>query len=820
AATTLPVPAGLPSPRSPTLSDAGMILPDDPLRSYSPNPYVQRPPSPPTLLYKHANPSQHTVRLASAPQGRRGPSPQAKSPPLSQRSSHSTLRNMSDSHTPPRKPFARNDAIPSSPTIENTLGGHATEMWDDHQRLSSITSSSVHSEDLENMMKWPGFDSHGGFDDSGVVLDDDDDDDDDEPEHGHFAGDASAEDEMENDGWLDEQDDADADDDMYNSAALSRRAEMILANAKKRLNVMEGNLRGARQSLVVSPTFGTLKMAPELSHQLSSQRERDRRLYSGIGPIPPRPRAYQASPLSSNSSPGHSRVLSETSIANPYAPMNLSRLLPSKRASSAMGVGSGPWSPDGYGQGRFPIRESRSFEVVRERQPSGWASNEEREHSLHSGSRGSGSPPHALETLPEDDDDDDADAEGRTLQRRPSSTTLDLRSQMQDLKGRISSLKQRAVEDKMRRRSLQSLRTPSPFTCADTWYTGAEAYKNGTSPVSADGGVGTKTESAARNPLHSTPTSDPLTPKALPSQQNLAVQEVGHVDEHVHLEDGHDYAASHYEDAEDFQLDDTLDGQPLEVDDSDFVSVDDDHLGQAGESVYEDAVYEMPVAERHEDRVDAFDYEHFFLHSAMGTYNPSSRSSSSSDSADSIATTRPVTAIPVREPSTERNKRISYHQRNPSVDSVSTMASFATAAEEQSDEEDENEEMDQFSQNILPTSAMYATHSDVRANPATNLREANASPSQASNSSHGSSRGGLVNGLQTSKIYTILLETPGGSEPRLALSEEEKQLIYGLAASLQQVCTNLQNTAGDQYERKEWRRRLDEARRLLNGEEL
>jgi hypothetical protein len=64
-----------------------------------------------------------------------------------------------------------------------------------------------------------------------------------------------------------------------------------------------------------------------------------------------------------------------------------------------------------------------------------------------------------------------------------------------------------------------------------------------------------------------------------------------------------------------------------------------------------------------------------------------------------------------------------------------------------------------------------------------------------------------------------LLEATSPTEPRLALSEEEKQLIYGLAAGFQQVAANLQSTGKGAYERKEWRRRLDEARRVLLGEE-
>lgn len=589
---------------------------------------------------------------------------------------------------------------------------------------------------------------------------------------------------------------------------------------------MEGNLRGARQSLVVSPTFNPLKMSSELSIQLAAARDRDRRLYAGIGPIPPRIRAYHSSPLSANSSPGHSRGMSETSVPVPFSPSYASRI-PNKRASSAMGVGSGPWSPEGYGQGRFPIRESRSFEVMRDPR-NGWT-HEERDHSLRSyDSRGSMSPSNTLETLPEDDS---------PRLHRSASTTSDLRSQMIDLKGRISSLKQRAQEDNLRRRSLQSLRTPSPFTCAETWYTGTEAYKNGGSPVTADAGVGIKTESPVRKTLFEEEGTGVSTPKITPSASSP--NKVQSSKGGVHNSEQHepdDSITSYYEEAEESHLvgDPVPDRYQIsngvqdedEMDENEFVSVDGDDLEAAGDSVYEDAVYEMPVAERHEDRVDAFDYEHFFLHSAMGTYSSASRRSSSS-SADSVATTRPATAIHAREGSVNAAKRVSMHQRNSSVDSVSTIATFATAAEEQSDsDEDENEQMDRFSQQIIPSQQPItprpATHDGIvspRSDSAINMRKVNGSPGQASQPSRGSSPGGdLVTGLQTSKIYSILLESPS-QQPRLALNEEEKQLIYSLAASFQQVCGNLQSTSGDQYERKEWRRRLDEARRVLNGEE-
>lgn len=127
------------------------------------------------------------------------------------------------------------DTLASSPTIADALGSHPTKGWGSRQqRRLSNASSSVHSDELENI-KWQSFDGPGGFDDSGVVLEEEEDEDEDEEEHDHFPG-ATNGDDVENDRWLDGQSDVD-DGDMYSSAALSRRAEMILANAKKRLNV-------------------------------------------------------------------------------------------------------------------------------------------------------------------------------------------------------------------------------------------------------------------------------------------------------------------------------------------------------------------------------------------------------------------------------------------------------------------------------------------------------------------------------------------------------------------------------------------------------
>jgi hypothetical protein len=226
AAASRPAPHGQ---RSPTLSDAGMILPSfeaDFERAASPPPFAERPPSP-SDLYKHANSSR--VRLSSAPQGRRRASPQTKSPSLSAQSSRSTLRNMTDSEAATKSLLARDDALASSPTIQNALSSHSPGTWHGQdQHKISPTSSSIFSEDFEH---WPGFDSHDNFEDSGVDLEE-------QEKRNHSTRDSDAGDGMGHERWHEDRTSgSDDEDDPYSSAALSRRAEIILANAKKRLNV-------------------------------------------------------------------------------------------------------------------------------------------------------------------------------------------------------------------------------------------------------------------------------------------------------------------------------------------------------------------------------------------------------------------------------------------------------------------------------------------------------------------------------------------------------------------------------------------------------
>jgi len=135
---------------------------------------------------------------------------------------------MGDSGAAARHAPVSDDPLASSPTIQNGLSSSPPKNWTAQSQRRNSIASSLQSEDFEN---WPGFDSHDAFDDSGLGLEE-------QEKRDHFPSDANTSDEMEGERWLNRNSSgSDESDDPYSSAALSRRAEIILANAKKRLNV-------------------------------------------------------------------------------------------------------------------------------------------------------------------------------------------------------------------------------------------------------------------------------------------------------------------------------------------------------------------------------------------------------------------------------------------------------------------------------------------------------------------------------------------------------------------------------------------------------
>jgi hypothetical protein len=405
---------------------------------------------------------------------------------------------------------------------------------------------------------------------------------------------------------------------------------------------------------------------------------------------------------------------------------------------------------------------------------------------------------------------------------RPTSA-LDLRTQMDELKGRISSLRERAQEDKVKRLSISSMRTPSPFSTAEQWYTDGEAYKN--HALSADAGVGwspnqspTAIHSSKDFPLITSKRSGGNATSALPPIHDIQTE----------------YAESHYQDAEE-----TLNGLEEESrkadedakrasvhllhdpeddgeDEDGFYPDNQDTESSSGNSEYYEAV---PVlAERHEDRADAFDYENFFLHSAMGSFTRERTGSFSSE--DSIETTRPAspqrpaTAVQIEA---QNQRSPSLHHRSISHDSISTVATFQTAVEENEfDDEEENEDEDDevvepdLTPPTPPTEFLPSSNHTISVD--TSPKSARVSGNAFSHSFSDTHERPL------SKLMSSFLEIDALSQEPSAMLEQERELVGNVIESLRRVCADLQKHDGSDYERKIWRRRLDGARRVLDGE--
>ena len=276
----------------------------------------------------------------------------------------------------------------------------------------------------------------------------------------------------------------------------------------------------------------------------------------------------------------------------------------------------------------------------------------------------------------------------RLLTRSRSAVPIrEVRDQMEDLKGRISSLQQQAKEDKLKRRSLQSLRTPSPFTAAEQWYLTVDGYNEG--GLSASAGVG-RTDRWGGDP-YSIGTGIGL------ANGEEALEEVRYEDTDgenllqrssieghgADPEEGGIQMADEYFSASEGQY---AMGEDSETDEMPGQSRNLDSTSEAFPSDNDPLL----AGERHEDRADAFDYGHFFLHSSLGNYSQTdlSRRDSyvSNDSTTSAETARPTQPGNEQVGDSEHADPMASLQRpmqgrKISVDSLSTVATFATATE-------------------------------------------------------------------------------------------------------------------------------------------
>lgn len=441
---------------------------------------------------------------------------------------------------------------------------------------------------------------------------------------------------------------------------------------------------------------------------------------------------------------------------------------------------------------------------------------------------------------------------------RSAMPIREVRDQMEDLKGRISDLQQRAKADNFKRRSLQSLRTDSPFTAAEQWYRGVDEGKGDY----VRDGAGTETGG-----------NEKWKPISGPNEPDI-VRANG--EESDHARNGQTESATLFDGPKDTSIgkendtipEDTLadnisgnqgtteNNYTIEYMPETNEELEENQDSEAGTTEDEAEYYEAPVSigERHEDRADAFDYEHFFLYSALGNYSrgDTSRRDSyiSNDSTTSVETARPEP-----EQSKDETQRLKgrpqmwIHGGTVSTESLVTVATFATAMEDDGGEESDGDEVKlgkhtpvmalpgSFPDMLVDTLALkdgdgwnnrneYIQEQDISTDDGSNKvigsipssRESWPLPDSNEPSDEHESLSLLLSVLHISPA-SLRLSRQAASIPTLAT--EDTALVERVLGNLGKVCTHLQEVLNDptrdDQERHHFRTRLAEASRILEG---
>ena len=618
---------------------------------------------------------------------------------------------------------------------------------------------------------------------------------------------------------------------------------------------MEGNLSRARSTLERRPSSSMSSFSSRGAEPVSLYTlPKKGRSPGGFSPSKHR----QANlPMLDENVQGHSRVFSETSVPSTLqtAPNEHSQEEESKH----------PYDGD-------PTAKERNSEPSRNWFWNGLTRNTSLNHAArhNNGLQALDEDGPALESFEQasqvnelrDDDTFDLDASPKVdtfeasnppdpplkgLTRARSTTQMrDLRDQMQDLKGKISTLKQRAKEDNLRRRSLQSLRTPSPFTAAEPWYTGESVAEAGQSSAQ---GLGLELVEDPKVPdaevlLNEDALENPGQDHEV-TEENDAIgngnlnTEVESVPNPTSQEEVPTPRSSQIETISHRKSPSLSPAVRLRiVDDPAPVDLDGKDDSLYGDHDYHETSTE-PVVERHEDRPDAFDYEHFVLHSAMGSYSGVGmrRSSSlrkrrdSDSSASSVETTKP------RDSTSERNgyatngnesSSSGSHVRKDSVDSVSTVNTFATATEGKpsptSDEEDDWTPRQTMAGSWQPEPKKHKVNG-FSGSPKSKGKKHIASAYKPSRIDAKYPEG-QVSPTQPPDLLSYLTSIARKDSPEsgpvkpVHIGDRDRELIERLVGSLAKVCDSLHKLGaeGAVYEARVCRRKLDTARRMLDGE--
>jgi hypothetical protein len=877
-----PLPS-LPAPPSPTLTNPEFILPSGGSNRTPGSPETLR--GPPSISYLKDITNQHAGARASMDLERQ-PVKKEKRGLMSRklmllRSRTASYKQDNSQISPVRHDSSEETSIASSPTIQDNdrLAPQANK-----DKRSSIGGSSFNSDDYAAL---PAFLSrYRSRDDT-----EDEETDTEKPTPLRMGYSVSIA------GGADAQRKAQEEQEEQNSAMLSQRAEQILANAKRRLNLMEGNLRGARD-LVAPLTAANLKRATSLGSSAASPTSNfgNKRFlmdgYTNTRPGPGRTLHMQASTPSLRREyqhqQGHTRTHSENTLPErPHTALSRGEVF-GRKGRIPVRPSNSSWSD---------LRGSRSYDPIN-RSPAQPPETDGASGRMGTSPAAMGTPDLDLEPLPEESASQIAPSVGNRdsayveseysyglgISRSPS-TTDGLKGQMSTLKNRISTLRDRAKEDSIRRQSFNNLRDASPLNNAEyhapeMWYPSSDPAMAGAegnadnAPSRPNAGVKTwgslPLKTGSRNAFAEMQHAGAFTlrERRMQNHQGYAANNAHQYGSHErNRHDGsRDMPGSFDTTDNDIYSNGGADTYQYSASDAPTLDTPDNPSEYfpdlETESVYEDAEPDLPTSTvPHEQREDAFDYEHFFLHSAMARYQQSSSPvdidyDSDADSVTSVSTAKGPTATtteidpsqdqddmnPPATPETpqtlrEIERRIA-HSRNQSIDSISTVASFATAAEGRASSPTTPTAFTTSSKPNSRRSSRAGTHFSRPSSSNGPSLYHRSSASTSTIARHRPPSDPLTTNIRTSAqprrsqqpLLSPLL-SPGPLQDPTAvavnailnphgrpLGLKDKALVFGVVESLRRVCEKLQEGEDeDAYENREWRRRLDGARRQLEG---
>ncbi|KAF4549565.1 Hypothetical protein D9617_21g097860 [Elsinoe fawcettii] len=521
------------------------------------------------------------------------------------------------------------------------------------------------------------------------------------------------------------------------SAELSRRAELILANAKKRLNLMDQNLKGAR-----ALTAENLQRAASVHMHKSPYTNRFfRNDDSADSPDSPTGPKF-----------GHVRGRSDNTIVHP--PVRS----PTGIAAQIVDEESEDWAP-------APLRASKSQELPQIRSLRSLRSSSRLQTTaLHNSSSPS--------TPISGGGSDDAGS---------SPATTELKNQVQELNRRVSLLRDKTREDSLRRQSFLNLRNPSPFTDAEKHSKLVPSKLNG---IDSDGMVSRwSVDSSVKRISTYVPQASPTSiySQTFDSVERKQAKRLSKRTDWRPVEPGKKQYPSRFS---------------LQSQESDEVSSVDEMIDFDLSPTSN--IRPIPA---HEDRVDAFDYHNFFLHSTLGGDNQLI-DENGSEASDDTARGPTMEALPEESETPEKLREIerTIHKRFSSFDSVSSANTFATATE--------------GVRSRQPSPVKRAAGSDG-ADSGVGLQD-KVKPKESLHkrqlSTHISAQVQAI-AAPPSAIAIAALATPGKRQ----LGMRDRAQMFMLLECIRHACEKLQDQDLDVSEGRILRRRIEEARKVMDG---